>query len=247
MQKSARISKMWAKTPLTTADWKELDELLNSAKADKEALEQDRTKQLTDCLTLALSHCGESGYPGDSRPDTETAVSHTLFGGAKPWSATLGVSTLSMGGVLVRASNDEVRRTFTDPQVTLMWLDLLQNACKSRVLFVTESRHVGLAPGFFPLEEKGSKDGQSGEEKMPELYRETEDGVTRRERATSKGDRICVVRGCVTPFVIRPVSHKFEGQVRWELVGECYVYELMDREAVGEKWEHVSEEDIVFA
>lgn len=247
MEKSARISKVRAKTPLTTEDWKELNELLKSATAAKEALEQDRTKQLTDCLSLASSHCGESTYPSGSSPDTETAVAHTLFGGAKPRGATPGVTTLSMGGVLVRASDDDVRRTFTDPQVAVMRLDLLQNACKSRVFFVTESRHVGLAPGFFPLEEKSSKDGQSGEEKMPELHRGAEAGVTRRECATSKGDRICVVRGCVTPFVIRPVGHKFEGQVRWELVGECYVYGLMDREAAGEKWEHVSEEDIVFA
>ena len=218
---------MRAKTPLTTEDWKELNELLNSAKADKEALEQDRTKQRTHCLTLALSHCGESAYPSGSSPDTETAVAHTLFGGAKPRGATPGVSTLSMGGVLVRASNDEVCRTFTDPQVAAMRLDLLQNSCKSRVFFVTESRHVGLAPGFFPLEEKGPKDGQSVEEKGAEQYKGT-DGVIRRDCATCKGDRICVVRGRVAPFVIRPVGQKLEGQVRWELVGDCYVHGLID-------------------
>ena len=223
-----------------------LNEPLNSAKADKEALEQDRTKQLTDCLTLALSHCGESAYPSGSNPDTETAISHTLLGGAKPRNATPGVSTLSMGGVLMRASNDEVRRTFTDPQVVAMRLGLMQKTCKRPVFFVTESRHVGLASGFFPLGEKGPKDGQGGEEKGLELYRGTEDGASRREYATRKGDGICVARGCVTPFVIRPVSQKFEGQVRWELVGECYENGLMNREAVVERWEHVSEEDIVF-
>ena len=40
---------------------------------------------------------------------------------------------------------------------------------------------------------------------------------------------------------------KLEGQACWELVGECYVHGLMDGEAVGEKWGHVSQEDIFFA
>ena len=164
-----------------------------------------------------------------------------------PGSATAGVSSLSMGGVLVRASDDEVRRGFTDPQAAPMRLEILQNACKSRVFFVTKRNHVGLAPGFVPLEKKEPKDAQGEEEKVPEQDMGTEEEVTPRECATREGDRICVVRGCVTPFVIRPVGEKLEGQVCWELVGECYVHGLMDGEAVGEKWAHVSEEDILFA
>ena len=247
VQKSARISELRAKTPIKTEDWKELHELLASVKADMEALEQDRSKQLTDCLTLALNHCGESTYPSGSSQDTRTAVFHTLFGGAKPSSARPGVSTLSTGGVLVRASDDEVRRGFTDPQVVPMRLDLLQNACKSRVFFVTECNYLGLAPGFLAMEEEGPKEGQSEEEQVPEHSRGTEGKGVPRECATRMGDRVCVVRGCVTPFVIRPVASKLEGQMCWELVGECYVHGLMDGEAVGEKWDHVGEEDILFA
>ena len=246
-QKSARISELRAKTPIKTEDWKELNELLESVKADMKALEQNRTTQLTDCLTLALNHCGECTYPSGSSQDTRTAVFHTLFGGAKPWSATPGVSSLNMGGVLVRASDDEVRRGFTDPYVAPMRLDLLQNACKSRVFFVTKCKYVGLAPGFLAMEEEGPKEGQSEEEKVPEHSRGLDGKGIPRECATRVGDRICVVRGCVTPFVIRPVVPKQEGQVCWELVGECYVHGLMDREAVGEKWGHVREEDMLFA
>lgn len=246
-QKSARISELRGKTPITTEDWKELHELLESVKADMKALEQNRTKQLTNCFNLALRHCGESTYPGNSSQDTKTAVFHTLFGGAKPRSATPGGSSLSMGGVLVRASDEEVRRGFTDPQVAPMRLDLLQDACRSRVFFVTENNYVGLAPGFFAMEEEGPKQGQKQEENVPEYSREIEGKGIPPECATRVGDRICVVNGCVTPFVIRPIGPKLEEQVCWELVGECYVHGLMDREAVGEKWGHVREEDILFA
>ena len=56
---------------------------------------------------------------------------------------------------------------------------------------------------------------------------------------------ICVVKGCATPFVIRSVEQNVDGHSCWELIGGCYVHGLMNGEAAGESWEHVSEKDIV--
>ena len=151
-QKSLRINELRAKTPILKENWEELNELLESMKIDMKALEQDRIKQFNDCHVLALGHCGESTYPISTSPDTRTAMYHTLFAGAKPVSMRPGLSSLSMGGVLVRATDDQVRQGFTDPHLAPMRLDLMQNACKSRVFFVTNTKHIGLAPGFFALE-----------------------------------------------------------------------------------------------
>ena len=54
-QKSARINELRAKISLRTEDWKELNELVNSVKADMKALEQARIQQLNDCFTLAFN------------------------------------------------------------------------------------------------------------------------------------------------------------------------------------------------
>lgn len=43
-----------------------------------------------------------------------------------------------------------------------------------------------------------------------------------------RGDIVAVLFGAVTPFVLRPVAH------RWELIGPCYVQGVMDGEAVRE-------------
>ena len=47
---------------------------------------------------------------------------------------------------------------------------------------------------------------------------------------TKTGDRICVVYGCCSPYVIRPMTS--EGQDCYELVGETYVHGLMEGEAL---------------
>ena len=99
-------------------------------------------------------------------------------------------------------------------------------------------------------EEEGPKEGQSEEEKVPGHSTSGIEGkgIIPRECATRIRDRICLVRDCVTPFVIRPVlGTDLEGQACWEVVGACYVYGLMDCEVMGEKWGHVCEEDILFA
>ena len=43
-----------------------------------------------------------------------------------------------------------------------------------------------------------------------------------------QGDKVCVISGCCTPFVIRPV----EGTTCYDLIGEAYVHGLMDGEAM---------------
>ena len=45
------------------------------------------------------------------------------------------------------------------------------------------------------------------------------------------GDLICVIFGAVTPYVLRPVKSRAE--IRYKLVGHCYVHGLMDGEGMG--------------
>lgn len=47
-------------------------------------------------------------------------------------------------------------------------------------------------------------------------------------KRTQEGDEVCILLGCKIPLVIR----KCEDSDRYFLVGECYVYGLMDGEAM---------------
>lgn len=63
------------------------------------------------------------------------------------------------------------------------------------------------------------------------------------------GDRICILYGGATPFVLRPSDHALDGALSpdvtdWEFVAECYVDGIMDGEAVQNKAEDA--EDTVF-
>lgn len=78
-------------------------------------------------------------------------------------------------------------------------------ACKGRALFITEDGVTGLGPNMA----------------RPE-------------------DKVCVIHGCRVPFIIRRIEERkvwiSEGNMILEnyyvLVGECYVYGLMNGEAV---------------
>ncbi|KAF7897186.1 hypothetical protein EAF00_005414 [Botryotinia globosa] len=60
-------------------------------------------------------------------------------------------------------------------------------------------------------------------------------GITRKgyfglfPRYAEEGDIVCVMDGCVVPYLLRQV----DGEGRYRLVGECYVFGIMDGEAVG--------------
>lgn len=45
------------------------------------------------------------------------------------------------------------------------------------------------------------------------------------------GDELCILYGCSVPVVLRKVSKKDEG-VHWRLIGEAYVHNVMDGEAL---------------
>lgn len=45
-------------------------------------------------------------------------------------------------------------------------------------------------------------------------------------KGTELGDRICILHGCSVPVMLRPIGW------HWELVGECFVYGMMDGEAM---------------
>ena len=50
---------------------------------------------------------------------------------------------------------------------------------------------------------------------------------------TKEGDTICILYGCSVPVVLRKTKDRTtSGDVLWELIGECYMYEMMDGEAL---------------
>jgi len=53
---------------------------------------------------------------------------------------------------------------------------------------------------------------------------------------TKREDVICILYGCSVPVVLRNTKDKTtEGEDVWELIGECYVYEMMAGEALFER------------
>jgi hypothetical protein len=52
--------------------------------------------------------------------------------------------------------------------------------------------------------------------------------------AARKGDSICLLLGCSLPVILRPLSDGNASQAapRWKFVGECYIYGIMDGEAM---------------
>ena len=82
----------------------------------------------------------------------------------------------------------------------LMASRLAHELCNGRHLFTTVSSYMGLAPGPAP----------------------------RRDQLRLEPDRVCVIPGGCTPFILRPVA---DGPDHFRLVGECFIYGLMDGEA----------------
>jgi hypothetical protein len=53
---------------------------------------------------------------------------------------------------------------------------------------------------------------------------------------TQHNDVICILYGCSVPVVLRKIEETtLDGSDMWELVGECYVYEMMAGEALAER------------
>lgn len=69
---------------------------------------------------------------------------------------------------------------------------------------------------------------------------------------TEKGDIICILNGCSVPVVLRKIAEKIvvgkdkKGENiwdhMWELIGECYVYEMMAGEALAERRKRINDD-----
>jgi hypothetical protein len=54
--------------------------------------------------------------------------------------------------------------------------------------------------------------------------------------STLPNDGICTLYGCSAPVVLRKTPDKTTGrEIIWELIGECYMYEMMVGEALIER------------
>jgi hypothetical protein len=52
-------------------------------------------------------------------------------------------------------------------------------------------------------------------------------------KAAESGDVICILYGCSVPVVLRKTTDRTtEGEIIWELIGECYMNEMMAGEAL---------------
>ena len=49
------------------------------------------------------------------------------------------------------------------------------------------------------------------------------------------GDAVAIFIGARTPFVLRPTG--IGSQVQYNLIGECYIYGIMDGESLQQKFE----------
>ncbi len=145
-------------------------------------------------------------HPYPQNLDAQTAARHTLTA-----SLTHRGSGPALGALLVRISDEESDELFAaldtavDAMKSLNFLKVDQKALK----LIGLVREVTRTRRFFVI-----ANGYMG--LAPGEARE--------------GDRVAVVYGCSTPVLVRAVG---DLEAEWCLVGECYVYGLMDGEAVG--------------
>ena len=137
--------------------------------------------------------------------DAETAVLHTLTA-----SLTHRISGPAIGVTLIRANDQEVTELFTafDAAVGVMKSFNLSGVDRKALKLLELVREVTRTRRYFVTADRymGLAPGEARE-----------------------GDRVAIVYGCSTPVLIRGTAD-VEGN--WRLVGECYVYGLMDGEAV---------------
>ena len=244
----ARLAELQQNRQLLMQHWAEFSQLFADITKQASDLLGERKEQMEACFAVARRCCGELCANGT---DITTAVRCALIGGARKRSEAAGAST--MGDVLVRSSDVHVHRMFEGPSERPAWIELFQDACKGRVFFVTEGRYVGIGPGLCAPEEEEKKEysvnAQSEVEEIGKIVDKEPEGQAA-ECAMQSGDRICVIRGCSMPFIIRSsggmtVGDEGREQRCWTLIGECYVYGLMNGEAMGVSMENIHEEDII--
>ena len=170
----------------------------------------ETTRQIAHCLTTA-AQC----HPYPQNLDARIASMHTLTA-----SLTHRGSGPALGATLVRVNDEELDELFAalDIAVNEMKSFNIYGVDKKALKLIGLVREVTRTRRFFVTADR---------------YMGLAPGVAR------DGDRIAVIYGCSTPFLIRESS---DFEARWRLVGECYVYGLMDGEAI--KMDNVPVEEI---
>ena len=161
--------------------------------------------ETTSQIALCLTTAAQChSYPQSL--DAKTAAMHTLTA-----SLTHHVSGPALGATLIRVSDQEVQDLFAalDAAVSAMESLNLSGVDQKALKLLGLVREVTRTRRFFVTDDgyMGLAPGEAGE-----------------------GDRVTIVYGCSTPVLLRGVTGL---GARWRLVGECYVYGLMDGEAVG--------------
>ena len=170
----------------------------------------ETTRQIAHCFTTA-AQC----HPYPQNLDARIASMHTLTA-----SLTHRGSGPALSATLVRVNDEELDEFFAalDVAVTEMRSFNIYGVDKKALKLIGLVREVTRTRRFFVTADR---------------YMGLAPSVAR------EGDRVAVIYGCSTPFLIRESS---DFEARWRLVGECYVYGLMDGEAI--KMDDVPVEEI---
>ena len=147
------------------------------------------------------------------------------------------------GGVLIRATNEEANQLFTEWELALGFVELMnrfpevlsrfsdpQNSDSDRedMLFLVRAQEVmeklknlkwrnGFAAEAMSLACKGRR-----------FYKSRKGFMGLAPDIAQEGDKICLILGCCTPLIIRG------GEPNFSLVGESYVHGVMDGELMSD-------------
>ena len=164
--------------------------------------------RMFDETTRQIAHCFKTAaqcQPYPQNLDSRIASMHTLTA-----SLTHRGSGPALGATLVRVDDEELDELFAalDIGITEMRSFNIYGVDKKALKLIGLVREVTRTRRFFV-----TADRYIG--LAPSVARE--------------GDRVAVIYGCSNPFLIRETG---DHEATWRLVGECYVYGLMDGEAI---------------
>lgn len=157
----------------------------------------------------------ERFHPHPHNIDIKTACMHTLTA-----SLTHPIAGPALGATLIRVDNEELTEMFTalDAAIEMIKVFNFSGVDKKAMKLLGLVRELTKTRRFL-VTANGYMGLAPGEAR--------------------KGDRVAVVYGCSTPLLIRKVEEAVDD---WRLVGECYVYGLMDGEAIA--MDDISDGDI---
>lgn len=147
----------------------------------------------------------EQFHPHPHNIDIQTACMHTLTA-----SLTHPIAGPALGATLIRVDNEELKEMFTALDVAKEMIKVFNFSAvdKKAMKLLGLVRELTKTRRFFMMA-NGYMGLAPGEAK--------------------EGDRVIIVYGCSIPLLLRKVE---EAGDEWRLVGECYVYGLMDGEAI---------------